>query len=86
MAVVGYLGKSASEGVIFEVSEQTVRTLKNWKWSGSVRYAVHNRHNYHALTEYTGMERLRIKLNEDKRKTKHFTMQELVPTRPGNIS
>ena len=56
MAVVGYLGKSASEGVIFEVSEQTVRTLKNWKWSGSVRYAVHNRHNYHALTEYTGMD------------------------------
>jgi len=56
VAVVGYLGKSASEGVIFEVSEQTVRTLKNWKWSGSVRYAVHNRHNYHALTEYTGMD------------------------------
>ena len=56
MAVVGYLGKSASEGVIFEVSHQTVRTLNNWKWSGSVRYAVHNRHNYHALTEYTGMD------------------------------
>lgn len=56
MAVVGYLGKSASEGVIFEVSDQTVRTLKNWKWSGSARYAVHNRHNYHALTEYTGMD------------------------------
>ncbi len=56
MAVVGYLGKSASEGVIFEVSEKTVRTLRNWKWSGSVRYAVHNRHNYHALTEYTGMD------------------------------
>ena len=56
MAVVGYLGKSASEGVVFEVSEQTVRTLKNWTWSGSVRYAVHNRHNYHALTEYTGMD------------------------------
>ena len=56
MAVVGYLGKSASEGVIFEVSEKTVRTLRNWKWSGSVRYAVHNRYNYHALTEYTGMD------------------------------
>ena len=56
MAVVGYLGKSASEGIIFEVSEQTVRTLKNWKWSGSARYAVHNRHNFHALTEYTGMD------------------------------
>jgi len=56
VAVVGYLGKSASEGIIFEVSDQTVRTLKNWKWSGSARYAVHNRHNYHALTEYTGMD------------------------------
>lgn len=56
MAVIGYLGKSASEGVIFEVSDQTVRTLSNWKWSGSVRYAVHQRHNYHALTEYTGMD------------------------------
>lgn len=56
MAVIGYLGKNASEGVIFEVSDQTVRALNNWKWSGSVRYAVHNRHNYHALTEYTGMD------------------------------
>lgn len=56
MAMIGYLGKNAREGIIFEVSDQTVRTLKNWKWSGSVRYAVHNRHNYHALTEYTGMD------------------------------
>ena len=56
MAVVGYMGKSSSEGIVFEVSDQTVRTLKNFKWSGSARYSVHNRHNYHALTEYTGMD------------------------------
>ena len=56
MAMIGYLGENPADGVIFEVSDQTVRTLNNWKWSGSVRYAVHNRHNYHALTEYTGMD------------------------------
>ena len=56
MAVIGYLGENREDGVIFEVSDQTVRTLNNWKWSGSARYAVHNRHNYHALTEYTGMD------------------------------
>lgn len=56
MEMIGYLGKSASDGVIFEVSDQTVRTLTNWTWSGSASYAVHKRHNYHALTEYTGME------------------------------
>lgn len=56
MAVVGYMGKSSSEGIVFEVSDQTVRTLNNFKWSGSARYSVHNRHNYHALTEYTGMD------------------------------
>ena len=56
MAVVGYLGKNASEGIVFQVSDQTVLTLNNMKWSGSARYSVHNRHNYHALTEYTGMD------------------------------
>lgn len=56
MAVVGYLGKDAKEGITFTVSDQVVRTLQNLKWSGSAQYAVHNRHNYHALTEYTGMD------------------------------
>lgn len=51
MAVVGFLGD-----VQFEVSEKTVLTLSNWKWSGSVRYAVHQRHNTHALTEFVGMD------------------------------
>ena len=56
MAVVGYMGESSSQGIVFSVSDQTVLTLENFKWSGSVRYSVHNRHNYHALTEYTGMD------------------------------
>lgn len=56
MAVIGYIGKSSSEGIVFQVSDQTLLTLDNFKWSGSVRYSVHNRHNYHALTEYTGMD------------------------------
>lgn len=56
MAVVGYMGESSSRGIVFSVSDQTVLTLENFKWSGSARYSVHNRHNYHALTEYTGMD------------------------------
>ena len=56
MAVIGYMGESSSKGIVFSVSDQTVLTLENFKWSGSARYAVHNRHNYHALTEYTGMD------------------------------
>lgn len=51
MAVIGFLGD-----IMFQVSDKTVLTLDNWKWSGSARYEVHNRHNYHALTEYTGMD------------------------------
>ncbi len=56
MAVVGYMGENSSDGIVFTVSDKVVRTLRNFKWSGSARYAVHNRHNYHALTEYTGMD------------------------------
>lgn len=51
MAVIGCLGDIA-----FEASAETVRTLDNFQWSGSAKWAVHDRHNYHALTEYTGME------------------------------
>lgn len=51
MAVVGCLGD-----IVFTVSDQTVRTLENWKWSGSARYSVHNRHNGNALTEFVGLD------------------------------
>ena len=51
MAVIGCLGD-----IIFEVSEATVGTLDNMVWSGSARYAVHERHLTHALTEFTGLD------------------------------
>ena len=56
MAMIGYLGKSADDGIQFIVSREVFRTPKNLKWSGSVRYATHERHNTHALTEFTGLD------------------------------
>ena len=49
--VVGCLGD-----IVFQVSEATVRTLDNMTWSGSARYAVHERHLTHALTEFVGLD------------------------------
>ena len=51
MAIVSCLGD-----VIFTVSRSVVRTLDNMTWSGSARYATHERHLTHALTEYTGLD------------------------------
>ncbi len=51
MAVVGCLGD-----IIFTVSDRTVKTISNWKWSGSSRYAAHQRHGIDTLTEYTGTD------------------------------
>lgn len=51
MAVVGCLGD-----IVFTVSDKTVRTLDNWKWSGAARYAVHQRHMVRPLTEFTGVD------------------------------
>jgi len=51
VAVIGCLGD-----ILFTVSDSTVRTLENMKWSGSARYAVHDRHCTDALTEYTGRD------------------------------
>ncbi len=56
MAVIGYLGTSAEEGIMFETSSEKTETPENVAWSGSSRYAVHQRHNTHALTEFTGLE------------------------------
>ena len=56
MPLIGYLGKSADDGIQFIVSREVFRTPKNMKWSGSVRYATHERHNTHALTEFTGLD------------------------------
>ena len=56
MAVSGYLGTSAEEGILFELSSEKQETVDNMTWSGSSRYAVHQRHNTHALTEFVGMD------------------------------
>ncbi len=55
MAMIGYLGGS-DVGIPFVVSREVFRTPKNMKWSGSARYAVHERHATHALTEFTGLD------------------------------
>ena len=49
--VIGCLGD-----IVFQVSEETVRTLDNMIWSGSARYATHERHLTHALTEFVGLD------------------------------
>lgn len=56
MALIGYLGKSAGNGISFVVSREVFRTPKNLKWSGSARYATHERHGAYALTEFTGID------------------------------
>lgn len=56
MALIGYLGKSADDGILFIVSREVFRTPNNMTWGGSARYAVHERHATHALTEFTGLD------------------------------
>lgn len=56
MAVIGYLGKGAEDGILFQVSADRLETLDNFSWSGSARYATHQRHSTHALTEFTGLD------------------------------
>lgn len=51
MGKIGCLGE-----IVFEVSSEVVRTLRDMQWSGAARYATHNRHGTHALTEFVGLE------------------------------
>ena len=51
MAVVGCLGD-----IIFQVSDKTMAAINDVKWSGSARYATHQRHGGNALTEFTGVD------------------------------
>jgi len=51
VAQVGILGD-----IIFEVSDEVVKTLNNVKWSGSARYTEHDRHMQNSLTEFTGVD------------------------------
>lgn len=54
--MIGYMGKDADNGIQFVVSREVFRTPKDMKWSGSARYATHERHATHALTEFTGLD------------------------------
>ena len=49
MAQIGKLGD-----ITFEASDEVVWTVSNMSWSGSSRYAVHERHMYDAMSELTG--------------------------------
>lgn len=48
---VGSLGN-----IVFTVSDDTVKTISNFVWSGSARYSTHQRHLTNALTEFTGID------------------------------
>lgn len=56
MAVSGYLGKDANDGIQFVVSREVFRAPSNMTWGGSARYSTHERHVTHALTEFTGLD------------------------------
>ena len=55
---IGMLGD-----IIFEVSDETVMTLKNMQWSGSARHAIHQRLLTNAKTEYTGIDPDKMKFD-----------------------
>lgn len=54
--MIGFLGKDPDDGIQFIVSREVFRTPANMKWGGSARYATHERHATHALTEFTGLD------------------------------
>jgi len=43
-------------GVVFSVSEKTVKTIKNLSWKTSASYAAHKLHGRKGIIEYTGTE------------------------------
>ncbi len=56
MAVIGMMMADAEDYVPFQVSEETVRTLSKWKWSGKAKWATHARHMGDSLTEFVGRD------------------------------
>ncbi|MCL2588639.1 MAG: phage tail protein [Oscillospiraceae bacterium] len=48
---IGYLGD-----ILFQISSEEIKTIRNMRWSGSARYAEHQRHLNNALTEATGLD------------------------------
>ena len=51
MGQIGCLGD-----IIFMVSSETLLTIRDVEWGGSVRYTKHQRHLNNALTEFTGID------------------------------
>ena len=51
MAEIGCLGE-----IPFKASSSAVQTIKNAVWSGSARYATHERHGTKPLTEFVGVD------------------------------
>ena len=49
--IVGALGD-----VVFSVSSRTLKTISNFVWSGSARYATHDLHAGNSISEYTGTD------------------------------
>lgn len=56
MAVTGTLMYDATDFVPFLVTEEQVRTLREWTWTGRARWATHERQGTDALTEFAGLD------------------------------
>ncbi len=50
--ILGCLGTD----IVFNVSEDEVRTFENMSWTGSAKYAIHQRHGGNSLTEFIGID------------------------------
>jgi hypothetical protein len=48
--VIGCLGD-----IVFKTSSRYIKTIDNARWTGSARYAEHQRHMWHAATEALGL-------------------------------
>ena len=53
--IVGALGD-----VVFSVSSRMLKTISNFVWSGSARYATHDLHAGNSISEYTGTDLAKI--------------------------
>ncbi len=54
--VIGMMMALATDYVPFQVSEETVRTISKWQWSGKAKWATHARHMGDSLTEFVGRD------------------------------
>ena len=52
-------------GVVFSVSDKTIRTIKSLSWKTSANYSAHKMHGRKSVLEYTGMEPDEIEFEAD---------------------